>query len=941
VLRGLQGKVPGVNIIGSSGVPGSATRLTIRGNRSFFGNNQPLFVVDGVPYNNDSNGANAGGNGQLSGGGAYSSRIADLDPNNIESMTVLKGGAAAALYGIRAANGVVVITTKTGAGKPSKKGLEVAFSSSYAVENIANLPRYQNSYGTGSGFAYAQANGSWGAPFPGAVPYPTIDSIPMWNAYAAAFPNLRGTRVPYRAYPNNVRDFFETGRVFENSITVSGGTGKSSIVATASKLDQTGYIPNTSFGRTNLSLGGSTVLENKLTIGGSFAYTNSIQNGPAGGANNAVGNASIFGRTMFLGRSWDLQGLPFENPTTRGSVFFIPVGSSTNPYWSAKYDGFSSNVNRIIASLNASYDILNWLTISYKIGVNTYGQRDLEWFRPGSRGGQQIGEITQTGSDFTEIESNLLLSATRKFGEDFDLRVVLGHNVNQRTTQIQSFRGLGMIDFDILDIDNTNNVTPNGGEYERRRLYGIFGDATLSFRNYAFLGFTGRNDWSSTLPVANRSFFYPAVNASLVFTDALKIQSKVLSYGKLRASWATVGNDAPPYSLIPTYRLNLGASSNLIGALSDNDFPFRGIPAATLGNTDFDPNLKPEFTRSVELGTELQLFEGKVGIDFTYYNTRTTDQIGRLSLPRASGFNSLLTNFGVMVNRGVELGLNLTPISLQNGFRWNLYGTFTRNINRVEAIAPGLEEIEIQGLFGGSVVPVLRPGQPYGIIRGSVSARDDEGNLLINPATGLLISSPDPAIIGDPNPDFIAGLTNTFSWKGISLSAVIDYRHGGDLYSTTNVQTLGRGVTEDTKNREMNYVVPGVLGNPTTLEPLRGSDGNKIPNNIQVEMNSLYFGDSFAVNGDDEWGVWDATTIRLREVSIGYELPKNLLKRTPLGSVRISFTGRNLWYKAPNFPKASNFDPETSTFGSLNIQGFEYDTAPSVRRMGVNLRITF
>jgi len=942
VLRGLQGKVPGVNIVGSSGVPGSATRLTIRGNRSFFGNNQPLFVVDGVPYNNDVNGPNAGSNSQLSGGGAYSSRIADLDPNNIESMTVLKGGAAAALYGIRAANGVVLITTKTGSTRTSRKGLEVALSSSYSLENIANLPDYQNSYGTGSGFNYAQVNGSWGAPFRGAVPYPTIDSIPIWSSVAAAFPNLAGTQVPYRAYPNNVKDFFKTGTVFENSVTVSGGTGTTSLVATVSRLDQDGYVPNSAFERTNLSLGGNTVLENKLTIGGNFAYTNSKQNGPAGGANNAIGNATAFGRTMFMGRNWDLQGQPFENPATRGNVFFVATGQANNPLWSTKYDGFTSDIDRFVSGLNASYDLLNWLTLSYKIGLNNYSQRDLEWFRPGSRGASGIGRIFENNTRFTEIESNLLLSGARDLSEDLNLRVILGHNVNQRTTLVQGVRGDNMVNFDILDIDNTSNVIPFGGDYERRRLYGVFADATLSFRDYAFLTLTGRNDWSSTLPRANRSFFYPAVSGSFVFSDAFNLNSTFLSLGKVRASWATVGNDAPPYSLAPTYSLNLGASQNLIGGLPDNDFPFRGLPSATLSNTEFNPNLKPEFTRSIELGTELQFFNNRIGLDLTLYETRTSEQIGRLSLPTSSGYSFYFTNFGVMDNRGIEIGLNLQPFAFANGFNWNIYGTFTRNKNIVKELAPGLEEIEIQGLFGGGVVPVLRPGEPYGVIRGSVSARDNEGNLLIDPSNGQMITAPEPAIIGDPNPEFLAGLTNTFSFKGFSLSAVVDYRHGGDLYSVTNTEMLGRGVTKDTENREMNWVIPGVLANPNTFEPLLNPDtGGKIPNNIMVETNDLYFGNSFATNSNDEWSVWDATTIRLREISLGYDVPKGWLGKTPFGTARLSLTGRNLWYNAPNFPKASNFDPETSTFGNQNFQGFEYSTAPSVRRYGINLRLTF
>jgi outer membrane receptor protein involved in Fe transport len=644
---------------------------------------------------------------------------------------------------------------------------------------------------------------------------------------------------------------------------------------------------------------------------------------------------------MFMGRNWNLQGQPFEHPVTRANVFFVATGQSNNPYWSTKYDGFKSNVNRFVSGLNLGYDILDWVNVTYKIGLNNYTQRDLEWFRPGSRGASGIGQVISNDVTFTEIESNFLVNADRNLSEDLNLRVILGHNVNQRTTDQQSVRGANMVDFNIIDIDNTSNVTPNGGDYERRRLYGVFADATVGFRDYAFLTLTARNDWSSTLPKANRSFFYPAVSGSFVFSDALGIDSDVFTLGKIRGSWARVGNDAPVYSLAPTYAINLGASSNLVGSLPDSDFPFRGLPGATLGNTAFDPNLKPEFTRTVEVGTELQFFSGRIGLDLTLYETKTTEQIGRLSLPTASGFSSYFTNFGVMSNKGIEIGLDLTPISLANGFKWNMYGTFTRNINIVDEIAPGLEEIEIQGLFGGGVVPVLRPGMQYGIMRGTVSARDEEGNLLIDPSNGQLITDPTPQIIGNPNPKFIAGLTNTFSFKGFSLGAVFDYRHGGDLYSVTTTEMLGRGVIKDTENREMNYIIPGVLGDLNTQEPILDDQGRKIPNTIQVEMNDLYFGNTFATNSNQEWSVWDATVIRLREVSLGYELPKGLLGKTPFGSARLTLTGRNLWYRAPNFPKSSNFDPETSTFGNQNFQGFEFSTAPSVRRYGVNLRVTF
>jgi TonB-linked SusC/RagA family outer membrane protein len=936
-LRGLQGKIAGVNIIGSSGVPGSATRITLRGNRSLLGNNQPLIVVDGIPFDNSQTNTT----NQLVGGGAYGSGLAGIDPNNVESMNILPpGGAGAALYGVRAANGVIVITTKTGTSRASRKGLEVTVNSSYSLEEISGLPKYQNRYGTGTGFTYGQVNGSWGAAFPGTVPYPTITEQPYWTDMAAADPNAPAT-VPYQAYPNNVKDFFNTGALLDNSITLSGGNEKSNFTTTVSQTDQTGIIPESSFKRTNISVGANTVLSNKITVGGTMSFNTRVQKGPPGGASNAIGNGSVLARTLYLGRNWDLQGQPFENPLTRESIFFVGRGTSTNPYWSAKYDGFETKEDRVIGNLNVGYEFTDWLNLSYRIGLTHFNQSNQEWFRPGGRAVGGIGQVIDDFSSFTEIESFLMLNFSKALTNDINLKAFVAHNINQRTNDQQSYVGTGLIDFDIIDIDNTTNILNNGGIYSRRRLIGVLGEVQLTYKDYLFLTMNGRNDWSSTLPVANRSFFYPAVSASFVFTDALGMKSSLLTSGKLRAGWTKTGNDAPVYSLNTTYAINPQFVSQSVV------FPFNGVAGATYGGvpgtTDIvaDPKLTPEFTRTFEVGTQLQLFNNRASLDVAYYNSLTTDGIATQSLPAVSGFTGFLTNFGDVSNKGVEIGLDVKALSLQNTFAWDINANFTHNRNLVEKLAPGIDEIVIRNLFGGEITPVLRPGQEYGIMRGSVNDRDDEGNLLIDPSNGQLIRSVNPEIVGNPNPDFIAAITNTFSFKGFRLSALFDWRQGGDIYSTTINQQLGRGVTRDTENREINWVIPGVMGDPNTHQPILTAEGNKIPNTIQIETNDLYFGETFGTNSADEWSVFDGTVFRLREVALGYTLPKNLLSKTPFGSVAITFTGRNLWYKAPNFPKYSKFDPETTTFGTSNATGFEYDNVPSVRRYGVNLRFTF
>ena len=948
-LRALQGKIAGVNIQGSSGAPGSTTRITIRGNSSLLGNNQPLFVVDGIPYNNQTNNSFAG----LTQGGASGSRIADIDPNNIESITVLKSGAASALYGTRAANGVVVITTKSGSSRSAKKGFEVVYRASYAIEKIANLPDYQNSYGTGTNFTYQQANGSWGAPFIGATPYASTDSIPHWYAGRAGWGGLYdNVNVPYRAYPNNVENLFDNGSILENSITISGGTDKSTLSLTATRTQNEGYVPNTEYDKTAIGVGGRTTLDNGLSIGANLQYTKSKQTGVASGVGALGGNnPSAFARALYLGRNWDVHGQPFTNPTDRGSEFMVGRGQADNPLWSYENNGFVTDVDRILASLNFDYDLTDWLTATYRIGINTYNQRNLSFTRPGSTGPSAnpgIGEITEDFIRFEEIESNFILSGRFELSNDLTLDALAGFNINQRTQQGQAFQGQQFVDFDILDIDNTNQVVPFGRGFSKRRIYGFYGDLTLGFRDWAYLNVLGRNDVSSTLPLENNSFFYPAAQLSVYLDEALGIQSNLLSQLKLRAGWAEVGADTNPYSLQPVFLINTTASNGNGAA----DFPFTGTGQATssgytLSNTARDPNLKPERTREVEVGFNVGLFKNRINLDVAYYDKLTSDQIINVTLPGETGFSSLTTNAGEVTNEGIEVTLDATPVSLSNGFKWNILGTFTHNKNAIKSLAVGVDELVFGSGFAGGVASVHRPGQEYGLLRGTVDARDDEGNLLIDPASGEHIEALEPAIIGNPNPDFIVGVTNSFSFKGISLSAVVDWRQGGDMYSNTVLSLQGRGVLASTGDRENNWIIPGVYGDPATLEPIRGEGGVKFPNETVIETNTLWFGQTYAINAANEWSVFDATVIRLREVSLSYDFPQALIDSTPFGGIRISFTGRNLWFTAPNFPKGTNFDPEVSQFASSgntqtqNQQGIEYSATPTVKRYGVNLRLTF
>lgn len=927
MLKGLQGKVAGVDIRASQGTPGAATRIQIRGNTSFFGNSQPLIIVDGIPFSNEQ----ATTMNQVNGGGAYSSGISDLDPNDIASMNVLKGSSAAALYGSRASNGAIIITTKSGSAARSKKGLEVSLSSSYSVENVANFPEYQNSYGTGSQMnAGGGSNGSWGARFG------TIDSVATWAPYAS----LLGPKVAYRAYPDNVKNLFKTGNVIENSVSVSGGDEKSSVAVTASQLTQNGYVTNASYKRTSISLGGQTHLNMGLNIGGNFSYSNSDQSGGIFGENQ-VDFGSQFARTLFLGRSWDTN-LPFEDAEGNNITFL--TGQFDNPKWSAKYNKSLTGSERYTAGVHADFKINPWIKVDYRIGTNvsTVNRKEITEISSTTASAEGLGRLILDNYKRSEIESNLFLTFTPRISDDFTITAIVGQNINQRTVESNAATGKRFITRGIYTLDNTSqqifgtdpnltNTYSGGSFFERRRLMGIYGSVSFGYKNFAFIDVTGRNDWSSTLPVENRSYFYPSVSASFIFSDAFKLQGGILDYGKIRASWSKVGRDADPYSLMDLFVLG----SN-----------FLGQPTASKSSRAPDPNLKPEFTHEFEIGTDLSFLKKRIELDFTVYDRYSTNLIAPITVPVTSGYEEYYTNYGKISNKGIEIGLTVTPVRVKN-FAWSIRGAFTKNKNIVEELIAGTDRLQLRGVLGGSssINPYLEPGMPFGYLRGDVSARDSAtGQLLIDPVSGNPITSLTPGYLGNPNPDYKLGITNTITYKNFFLSVLFDMTKGGDIYSTTVTTLLGRGVTKDTEDRQTGWVIPGIYGDPETGKALLVG-GKTVPNQTRITTNDLYFttggGGSFAINSASEWNVYDATVYRIREVGLGFNLPKSLIDKLPIGSATFTVTGRNLWYLAPNFPKYTHFDPEVNSLGAGATQGIELSAAPTTKRFGVNLKVTF
>ncbi|MEO6916631.1 MAG: SusC/RagA family TonB-linked outer membrane protein, partial [Chitinophagaceae bacterium] len=742
ILNTLAGKVPGVDIRSGQGAPGAASRIQIRGVSSFNGG-EPLIVVDGVPYSNPV----VNTTNPFSGGGTYGSGLGNLDMNDIESVNILKGAAAASLYGSRAANGVLLIVTKSGSPKKGAKSLNVSYRGGYSIEKISDIPQFQNSYGAGANFRTGSSNGSWGAKFGKGVIYNAnglvigqsasgVDSIPattwatMYSSYPELFPN---GRLAYKAVPNNVSSLFNTGNLMEHSIGMNGGQGNSLFNVTLSRTDQNGYISNSSYVKNNFSVGGQTSVGN-LTIGASVSYARSKQiGGFIGAAQNFL---SQWGRTYTMARNWDITGYPSEDRT--GKQIGFNDGQYTNPVWGAYHNVITSIDDRTVANVRASYKFSSRIKVDFNAGVNSYGLFRDQIVDKSSLGSADntLGTLREVVNRQQEIQAKVVATFNPKIMKDWTLDVNLGSDVNERNSRNQQVYGIDFVIPGLFNLTNTRRQTFAGDTRSKRRLVGLFGDASLGFKNFAFLNLTGRTDLTSTLPYKNAQYFYPGVSGSLVWSDAFKLKNNWFDYGKLRAGYARVGNDAAPYNVEPIFGLDAAG--------------FLGQPLATRGGSTYDPNLTPEFTTELEIGSDLRFFKDRIGLELTWYDKKSTDLIYAIDLPSTTGYSSYYTNLGEIRNTGVEAALDLTPIVTKN-FHWDIRGVFTKNRNTVEKLFPGLLRSQLGGYNW------IEAGMPYGYLRGSYSARADDGQLLISAASGMPLLDPNQGIVGDPTADYKLG----------------------------------------------------------------------------------------------------------------------------------------------------------------------------------------
>jgi TonB-linked SusC/RagA family outer membrane protein len=910
--RALNGKVAGVNVNISNGVAGSANQITIRGINTFSGNVQPLVIVDGVAYDISEYATSS----QVTGGGGYQSALSSLDPNDIASINVLKSAAASALYGSRAVNGVIVVTTKSGSASKKKGKVSVNVSLGTSLEEIANLPEYQNTYGAGTNFNYGNVNGSWGPRFD------SLATIPTWPAYLAAFPGQFGATVAYKAQPNNVKSLFKTGLITDQSIGLNYAGSEGNFGLTVSKLNQEGYIPFNDFDRTSISVGGNFKFNEKFTFGGNLSYSKTGQTGGFFGEQQFPGSSSAFARVLFMARNWDMS-LPFERPDG-GSVSALPAASD-HPLWSLKHDRIETGTHRTVAGFNFDYKFNSNLSAAYRIGINRYVLNRDEIRDRFSRAAGGTGSIQRSDIVNEDLESTFTINYNKKLTDKFGINAIAGSNIYQNKFNYNEVLGTTFILPNIFTLQNMQSLASNADSSSKKRNSGLFGDLSLSYDDIYFLNGTVRNDWSSSLPKNNNSYLYYSASASVIVSEALKINDKYVNLWKIRGSYGKVGRDATAEFLNSTFNINPA---------------FNGQPSVSNSTTLANQALTPEFTTEFEVGTDIEMFNRRFILDLTAYDKKTTDIITPREVTTSTGYSTFNTNVGSMRNKGIEAALTVVPLKTDN-FKWSLTTVFTKNENEVLSIDGESERSQLRV----NTPSYLIVGQPFGVFYGTKFARDANGSFLINQTTGGVLQDPNEGIIGDPNADFKMSFTNALTYKGFSLRAQVDWKQGGDVSSTTIQQLLGRGVTRDTEDREKTFIIPGFYGNPTTGQPLLDSGGNQIPNQVQLSMNELYFSpansNTFGINSVDEADIYDGTVFRLREISLTYDMSSKILSKTPFSAVSLSLLGNNLWYFAPNVPKYTNFDPEISSLGTGRAQGVEIASAPTAKRYGFKLNLSF
>lgn len=902
-INALQGKIAGVNITQNSTGAAGSSRVIIRGNSTLTGNNQPLYVVDGIPIGNDNNGA-----ASLWGGNDGGDGISSIAPDDIESVSVLKGGAASALYGSRGGNGVILITTKSG---KDQKGFGVEFSTTAQFDKInTDILDFQTEYGQGTRGrvpanqqeALDLGNSSWGARFDGS------DVV-----------QFDGISRPYSYVGNNPNRFYRTGSTFINTVALSSGSEDLNFRFSATDLSNDDILPNSGLNRKTFSLNAGAVLNEKLTAQINAKYiVEDVMNRPR--LSDAPGNANY--TVALLPGNVDVRSLqPFENEDGSERQYSSNTFSQ-NPYWAA-YKFRNEDVrNRIISSATLRYDILDWLNITGRAGVDHYTRKSTA-VEPFGTAYIPLGAMNEEERRYTQIDADLILGIDKNITESFAIDAIFGANSNKIESERLRLDGSQFIVPGLEDISNLRNQgrSREFSEIERKSLYG---SVEFSYNDYAYLTFTGRNDWFSTLSFPGKdtpnSDFYPSINASLILSDMFEMPAAV-DFLKLRGGWAqTAGGADTAYELALVYEIfGQGHLGQPLGRVSGGRIP----------NASLVPWTKDEY----EIGVDARFFGSRLSLDMAVYTNETLNDIAFPTVSQTSGYNDASANIGKIENKGIELLLSGIPVRNQN-FEWNTSVNLTFNESLVAATNPEGVPLTLDEPRTRNVTISHVPGNPYGVIFGTSFVRDNDGNIVYDiDGDGVPIPRQgERKILGEGVPPWQVGFTNTFRYKNLSLSFLIDGKFGGQLFSGTNTIAYGAGLHKETLNGRVNVLsVSGIDG--STFNADTGT-GTSFTTTVTPENLQTYYG---RVDDIAEYFVEDSDYIKFRQLSLGYTLPSKILEKTFLDSVTLSLIGQNLFYIKRSI---DNVDPE-SAYNAGNSQGLEYFGVPSTRTYGVSCNVKF
>ncbi|NLP58776.1 SusC/RagA family TonB-linked outer membrane protein [Lutibacter sp. B1] len=904
IVNSLSGKVAGVQITNSSGAVGSSSRVVLRGASSITGDNQPLYVVNGVPLESGNYGTS-----NSSGGADMPNGVSDINPDDIESMSVLKGPAAAALYGVRAANGVIQIKTKSGS---KGRGLGISFNTTTSFESPLVLPNFQNSYGQGGNQDYFEwidgssgdggVDESWGPPLDVGLEFV------QWNSYT-----VDGAPLPWVSQPDNIKDFYDTGVTLNNSISFSGGAENIGYRLSVASMSQTGMVPNTDLRRFSVGGSSSYTISEKLTSSIDFNYTRSTSdNFVTQGYNNEnpVQQMLWSGRNVDFTLLKDWRNLPLSPVGTaaEGTPLNWNTVFQNNPYWVLDTNRREYERDRIVGNIALNYDFNEHFSLSTKVGTNFWNMRQNRRQAFGSNESPN-GFYSETARTFSETNAEVIGSYTTKITDDLNLDFSVGGNTMYKRAEL---RYTAAPQLQLPNLYNVSNLAAGSSwvvnnQYSEQRINSLFGFGKLSYKDYLFLEFSGRNDWTSLLPVEDNSFFYPSVSMSAVITDMFKIDSNALSFLKVRGSWSEVGGIGAlsPYQLQPVYEFETET--------------WGGNSVAILPSQLNNPNIKSETTNGYEVGMDARFFNSRLRLNATYYDQTSEDLIVPVQISASSGYLSTVQNVGEMNNKGIELQLGATIVDSRD-FKFDLDLNFAKNENTVESLG-GLESLVLGGQWNMTLE--AREGKPYGSIVGTYFERGPNGKVLYE--DGLPVIASGTKVLGNISPDWTGGASFTFTYKDFSLNTLIDAKIGGDIHTMTNTWGRYAGVLAETVvGRET-----GVVGDGVMLV-----DGEYVPNTVVVsaeQYNKRAYSNSVV-----ESSVFDASYVKLRQVMLTYKMPKDLIKNTLFTDISFSLVGRNLAILHKNVP---HIDPESSFSDDNAEQGQEFGQLPSARSVGFNIQL--